>query len=278
MKDYNEKMEEFKYEVISETKSSKIKQLYWNIAFGLQEVDNLKPSSYMIDLAKENVKGNIKYDEVSSKIHEYYQSNNENSDEKEADIVSLRIVQLLHDPTFRFDYNTYRLYHKYLFDEIDIGISHKYIGMFRDYNITKKEPILNNDTVMYADFRMIKGTLEYDFNEEKNQDYSAMSEDEIVNQIATFTSHIWQVHPFGEGNTRTTALFIQKYIMYLGLGKMNNEIFKEYSKYFRNSLVRANYSNINKGIKENDIYLKNFFQNLLYNKNIPLDDKELYIK
>ncbi len=280
MKSNDEKYEEFKYEVISETNDGKIKQLYWNIAFGLQQVDNLKPSGYMIELAIENVNGKKTYNDVEKEIKEYYYNNStsrNNLNEQEADLVSVRIVQLLSDKSFRFDYNTYRLYHKYLFNDIDIGISRKYIGNFRDYNITKKEPILNGDSVAYANHFFIKDTLEYDFNEEKKYDYSDKSIEEIILHLATFTSNIWQIHPFAEGNTRTTALFIQKYIQNLGLGEMNNDIFKDNSKYFRNALVRANYRNISIGVYEDNSYLFKFFSNLLLGTDFLLNNEEMYI-
>ncbi|WP_172473249.1 Fic family protein, partial [Thomasclavelia cocleata] len=153
----------------------------------------------------------------------------------------------------------------------------KYIGNFRDYNISKSEPVLNGATVAYTNHLLIKDTLEYDFNEEKNYNYSNKSHDEIISHIATFTSNIWQVHPFGEGNTRTTALFIQKYIQYLGLGDMNNEIFKDNSRYFRNALVRANFRDISKGIYEDDNFLYKFFSNLLLETNYELNDQDLYV-
>lgn len=280
MQSYNEKYDEFKYEIITETEDGKLKQIYWNIAFGLQEVDNLKPSEYMIDLATENIHGKKSYNDVESEISAYYDKKpeiNKNLNEQEADIVSVRLVQLLSDKSFRFDYNTYRIYHKYLFDGLDIGISKKYIGNFRDYNISKSEPVLNGATVAYTNHLLIKDTLEYDFNEEKCYDYLNKSTDEIISHIATFTSNIWQVHPFGEGNTRTTALFIQKYIQYLGLGEMNNEIFKDNSRYFRNALVRANFRDISKGVYEDNNYLYKFFSNLLIETNYELNEEELFI-
>lgn len=280
MQNYNEKYKKFKYEIISKTKDGKQKQIYWNIAFGLQDVDNLKPSKYMIDLAIENICGKKTYNDVENEIQAYYDKNiekNKNLNQQEADLVSLRLVQLLSDRSFRFDYNTYRMYHKYLFNGLDIGISRKYIGIFRDYNISKSEPVLNGATVAYTNHFLIKDTLEYDFNEEKNYNYSNKSSNEIVSHIAAFTSNIWQVHSFGEGNTRTTALFILKYIQYLGLENINNEIFKDNSKYFRNALVRSNYRDISKGIYENNNFLYKFFSNLLLKTNYDLNNQDLYV-
>ena len=274
----NEKyLDKIKYEKIGETEDCKERQLNWNIAFGLQAVDNLVPSKYMVSLAEENIVGTKKYDVVEKEIKEYYETEDKekiNKDEKEADEVSLRIVKILNDKAFTFNYLTLKQYHKKLFENVEIGINEKYIGEFRDYNITRAEPVLNGETVQYADYSMIEETLKYDFEEEMKQKYTEKSDEEKVNRLCTFTSNIWQVHPFGEGNTRTTALFIQKYLNSKGFN-VNNELFKDNSLYFRNALVRANYSNISKGIEEDKKYLVLFFENLLFNKQNKLDNSEI---
>ena len=270
-------LDKIKYEKIGETEDSKQKQLNWNIAFGLQAVDSLTPSKYMVDLATENIIGKKSYEVVEKEVNEYYENTDKekiNKNEKQADEVSLRIVKILNDKAFTFNYITLKQFHKKLFENIDIGIDEKYIGEFRDYNITKKEPILNGETVQYADYSMIEETLKYDFEEESNQKYIEKTDKEKIERICTFTAHIWQVHPFGEGNTRTTALFIQKYLNSKGFN-VNNELFKDNSLYFRNALVRANYSNISKGIEEDRKYLILFFENLLLNKQNELDNSEL---
>ena len=270
-------LDKIKYEKIGETENSKQRQLNWNIAFGLQAVDNLTPSKYMVDLATENIIGKKSYEIVEDEIKQYYENADKNKidkNEKEADEVSVRIVKILNDKAFTFNYLTLKQFHKNLFENIEIGINEKYIGEFRDYNITKKEPILNGETVQYADYSMIEETLKYDFEEEANQKYIEKTDREKIERICTFTSHIWQVHPFGEGNTRTTALFIQKYLNSKGFN-VNNELFKDNSLYFRNALVRANYSNISKGIEEDKKYLILFFENLLLNKQNKLDNSEL---
>ena len=272
-------LDKIKYEKIGETENSKQRQLNWNIAFGLQAVDNLTPSKYMVDLATENIIGKKSYEIVEDEIKQYYENADKNKidkNEKEADEVSVRIVKILNDKAFTFNYLTLKQFHKNLFENIEIGINEKYIGEFRDYNITKKEPILNGETVQYADYSMIEETLKYDFEEEANQKYIEKTDREKIERICTFTSHIWQVHPFGEGNTRTTALFIQKYLNSKGFN-VNNELFKDKSLYFRNALVRANYSNISKGIEEDNKYLIMFFENLLLNKQNKLDNLELKI-
>ncbi len=274
-----EYLDEIKYQKIGESTNSKLKQENWNTAFGLQAVDNLVPSEYMVSLAKENIKGSLSYDKVEENLNSYYRKMPEdkvNVFEKEADEVSLRMVRILNDKAFAFSFLTLKQYHKDLFYGVDIGLGGKYIGNFRDYNISKKEPVLNGESVIYADHRMIADTLQYDFNEERSQKYTKMTASAQVERIATFASRIWQVHPFGEGNTRTTALFIQKYLNSMGFD-INNDLFKDNSLYFRNALVRANYSNVRCGIESEPIYLYRFFDNLINNGTHCLDNKQLYI-
>lgn len=270
-------MEEITYDKVQEENNPIVKQLYWDIAFGLQDVDGLKPSQYMKDLSKDHINGKKTYEQVQNEITSYYSMNKDNhddDDEEEADEVATAIYEILSDKSFRFDFLTLKNYHKRLFINLD---KKKYnLGNFRNYNFTKDEPVLNEDTVQYQSYDLIEEALKYDFNEEKEIDYTIFNEDEIINRIAEFTSRIWQVHPFQEGNTRTTAVFIQKYLISMGFN-INNELFKDNALYFRNALVRANYTNYSIGIKETKKYLIMFFENLLINKNNVLNNDELKI-
>lgn len=277
---YSKELSEMKYTIISETSSGIEKQNNWNIAFGLQEVDRLQPSEYMISLAKENILGKLSYDDVEKNIASYYQSTPPQKidvGEKQADEVSIKIMKILNDNAFTFNYLTLKDYHKKLFTGTNIGINPRYIGNFRDYNISKNEPILNGKSVYYADHTMIIETLKYDFDEESQQKYTNMSQEQMVKRLTEFTSRIWQVHPFGEGNTRTTAVFIQKYLNSKGFD-VNNTLFKDNSLYFRNALVRANYSNYKLKIESDSTYLIKFFENLLCCKNNTLDNSKLYLE
>lgn len=270
-------MEEFNYDIVQEETNPKLKQLYWNIAFGLQKVDGLTPSKYMIDLSYEHIEGKKTYKEVQKEISSYYSKceNSLNEDEKEADEVSTAIYEILNDGAFRFDYLTYKNYHKRLFKNLD---KKKYNpGEFRTYNFTKDEPILNNDTVDYQSYDLIEQTLKYDFTEEKDIDYFNMNKEQLIDRVSEFTSRIWQVHPFQEGNTRTTAIFVQKYLISMGF-KVNNDLFRDNSLYFRNALVRANYKNYSIGVKADKQYINAFFENLLFDKKNILDNDELKIK
>jgi len=264
------------YEIKNEIDDPIKKQEYWKTAIGLNKVDNLEPSKYLIELSKQNVEGKIKYYEIENLLKTYY-ANKDFTDEKilnekECDLVSLRIAELLEDKSFGFSPITLKNIHKYLFKDI-----YEFAGSYRQYNITKKEPILNGNTVTYVDFSNIEDYFAYDFNEEKNFDYSKLNRDELINHIVKFTSSIWQVHPFGEGNTRTTAVFIEKYLNSLGFN-VNNDMFEKYSLYFRNALVRSNYSNIPKNVYPTFEYLIMFFENLLQGKNNNLENEELYVK
>lgn len=268
--------EEENYIIENETQDTKKKQEYWNTGIGLNKVDNLEPSKYLIDLSKKNINGKLKYSEVENLLKAYYETQNQSDiniqREKECDIVSLRIAQLLEDKSFGFSPVALKNIHKFLFKDI-----FDFAGDYRSYNITKKEEILNGDTVKYVNYQDIESYIEYDFKEEKDFDYSKLNKDGLISHIIKFTSSIWQIHPFGEGNTRTTAVFIEKYLNSMGFN-INNDMFKDNSLYFRNALVRSNYGNIPKGIYPTFQYLAMFFENLLQGKEYELKNRELYVK
>ena len=268
--------EEENYIIENETQDTKKKQEYWNTGIGLNKVDNLEPSKYLIDLSKKNINGELKYSEVENLLKTYYETQNQSDisiqREKECDIVSLRIAQLWEDKSFGFSPVALKNIHKFLFKDI-----YDFAGNYRNYNITKKEEILNGDTVKYVNYQDIESYIEYDFKEEKDFDYSKLNKDELISHIIKFTSSIWQIHPFGEGNTRTIAVFIEKYLNSIGFN-INNDMFKNNSLYFRNALVRSNYGNIPKGIYPTFQYLAMFFENLLQGKEHELKNRELYVK
>lgn len=250
----------------------------WGIAIGLQQVDGLTPSKYLIEVAKDNIEGKISIDEANAEITRYYKKNPaqtlQEHNEKEADEVSARITKLLSTHTFSFSPAELISIHKVLFTGI---LDDKIAGKIRTYDITKEEPILNGDTVIYGRSDSLKETLDYDFEREKNFNYKGLSKREKVEQLAKFTSGIWQIHPFGEGNTRTTAVFIIKYLYTLGF-KTNNDMFEAHAKYFRNALVRANYQNLTKDIPYTMEFLNKFFGNLLLGETNLLENREMQIK
>ena len=263
-------------EYIRQGKPDKVdKSNAWKTAIGLQDVDGLKPSAYLIETAKDHIEGKISITEADKRIHSYYEERKERNeieeDTKEADIVSVRIAKLLGEKTFQFSPVEWQNIHRKLFEGV-----FDHAGKIRDYNITKKEWVLKGDTVMYASYDSILDTLDYDFSQERNFSYEGLTIEESVRHIAKFTSGIWQIHPFGEGNTRSTAVFIIKYLKTFGF-TVSNETFAENSWYFRNALVRANYNDWQNGVHATTEFLEMFFENLLMNAGHELKNRYVHI-
>ena len=246
----------------------------WQTAIGLQEVDGLKPSPYLVETAKQNIEGDITIEEVKSRINSYYKANpatNENDRTEEADKVSARIAEILTEKTFNFSLAEYLAIHKRLFSGI-----FKFAGEIRDYNISKAEWVLNGGTVYYASAGSLRATLTHDFEKERQFDYRGITLLQAVRHIAAFVSDLWQIHAFGEGNTRTTAVFAIKYLRAFGFD-VNNDLFARHSWYFRNALVRANYNDLKNNVHATKEYLERFFGNLLLGENNVLKNRELLV-
>lgn len=245
----------------------------WHTAIGLQMVDGLEASEYLIKTAKRNIEGEISIDQAKELIDRYYEENVPEPEGRteEADKVSARIAQLLSEKAFVFSPTYYMAIHGRLFEGI-----YSHAGKFRDYNITKKEWILDGDTVVYGGAGELKATLEYDFEVERAFSYKGLSMTQVIEHLAVFVSRLWQIHVFGEGNTRTTAIFFIKYLRTLGFDA-TNEIFAENAWYFRNALVRANYNNLKAGVHETREYLELFLRNLLLNEKNELRNRYMHI-
>lgn len=248
----------------------------WKTAIGLQAVDGLQPSAYLIDVAKRNIEGEITLDETRKLIDSYYQSKTvrtpKDENEEEADKVSANIAKILASKTFAFNTNGYVSLHRRIFEGV-----FKHAGEIRQYDISKKEWVLEGDSVNYLNWEDLRRALDWDIEQEKNFSYKGLTDDEKIEHIAKFISGIWQIHAFGEGNTRTTAIFTIQYLRSLGY-EVNNEMFAKHSWYFRNALVRANYRNIQKGIDYSPIYLVRFFRNLLLKDGWVLKNRYLHIR
>lgn len=251
------------------------KSAAWKIAIGLQAVDGLKTSQYLLETAKEHIEGKITIETAQKRIENYYKhaDNIKAGDEDcmEADIVASRIAKLLGEESFHFSPIEYKDVHRRLF----LGVF-EHAGQYRTYNITKKEWVLKGGTVLYAPYNTISATLEYDFKNEKDFDYTDLSAEDSVKHFAKFTSGIWQIHPFCEGNTRATAVFIIKYLRTFGFN-VSNDMFAENSWYFRNALVRANYSDVQNNIPSTTIYLERFFGNLLLGRHYLLKNRYMHL-
>lgn len=262
-------------EYIKESEPAKRDKGYaWHTAIGLQAVDGLKTSEYLVHTAIRNIEGEISFEEANVLLQTYYEENPSRDAldrTEEADKVSARIAALLSERAFSFTPNEYISIHRKLFTGI-----YSHAGRIRDYNITKREWVLSGATVLYGSATELMATLDYDFSEEKKFSYKNLTMDEIIHHLAVFVSRLWQIHVFGEGNTRTTAVFFIKYLRTLGFDVINN-IFAENAWYFRNSLVRANYNDLKNGVHETTEYLELFLRNLLLNENNPLHNRTLHI-
>ena len=262
-------------EYIRQSEPSKRDKGYaWHTAIGLQAVDGLKTSKYLIDTAIKNIEGDISIDEAQELLNTYYEENPKANTEdrtEEADKVAVRIAKILSEKAFSFTPNEYISIHKKLFAGI-----YGHAGKLRDYNITKKEWVLNGATVLYGSASELRATLDYDFAEEKKFSYKNLSMEDIIHHLALFVSRLWQIHVFGEGNTRTTAVFFIKYLRTLGFD-VTNDIFAENAWYFRNALVRANYNDLKNGVHETTEYLELFLRNLLLDEKNELHDRSMHI-
>ena len=262
-------------EYIKQTEPGKRDKGYnWHTAIGLQAVDGLKPSKYLIDTAIKNIEGDISIDEAQELLNTYYEENpkvDTGDRTEEADKVAVRIVKILSEKAFSFTPNEYISIHKKLFTGI-----YGHAGKLRDYNITKREWVLNGATVLYGSASELRTTLDYDFSEEKKFSYKNLSMEEIIHHLAIFVSRLWQIHVFGEGNTRTTAVFFIKYLRTLGFDA-TNDIFAENAWYFRNALVRANYNDLRNGVHETTEYLELFLRNLLLDEKNELHNRSMHI-
>lgn len=247
----------------------------WKTAIGLQEVDGLKPSQYLIDTARENIEGYLTFAEVKQRLDGYYQqlAVRDESRTEEADKVSARIAEMLSEQTFGFSISEYLSIHRRLFQGI-----YPDAGQLRTFNISKKEWILNGETVLYGSADSLRETLEYDFDREKKFSYKGLNQTQIIEHLALFIADLWQIHPFSEGNTRTTAIFLIKYLRKLGYKQANNAQFEQHAWYFRNALVRANFEDLSQGIYRTNEFLIKFFDNWLFGNNEPLKNREMRIE
>ena len=247
----------------------------WRVAIGLQAVDGLKTSEYLQDTARRNIEGEITIDEARELVKEYYikktTHDEDDADKEEADRVSSNISKLLQTDAFTYSVAGLAAIHRAIFEGV-----FKHAGRFRDYDISKKEWVLRGDSVLYGRWQDLRMAIEYDLSQEHQFDYTGLNKDQMVEHLAKFVSGLWQIHPFGEGNTRTTAIFTIKYLRSQGFS-VNNDMFERHSWYFRNALVRANYRNLEKGIGYEPIFLVRFFRNLLLGENHTLKNRYMMI-
>lgn len=253
--------------------NSEYKKHIIETGMGLQDVDHLKNSSYFVETTKKYIKGEISLEELEKIVNSYYENKpKEEERTEEADKIAVRIAQIIEDDSFVFSIGQLVSIHKRLFEGI-----YGHAGTFRTYNFSKAEWVLDGASVYYSDYRLLKDTLQYDFDSERDFNYIGLSTNEIINHLAAFLSNIWQAHPFEEGNTRTTAVFFIKYLRSIGF-TATNDTFAKNAWYFRNALVRANYRNVYKNVYEDKSFLIRFLKNLLFGETNELHNRDLHIR
>ena len=275
MKEMPMNTDPFKEYLIEKDPTQKEKSYAWNTAIGLQAVDGLTPSNYLKETAAKNIKGDITLKEANQLIESYYKEkpyHNETERTEEADKVSVRIASLLTEKAFSFTPKEYIAIHRKLFTGI-----YPQAGQLRDYNITKKEWVLNGDSVIYGSATELAATLDYDFSQERAFSYRNLPINAMIKHLTEFIARLWQIHIFCEGNTRTTAVFFIKYLHTLGFD-VTNDIFAQNAWYFRNAMVRANYNNYKKGVFATTEYLELFLRNLILEETNPLKNRDLHIQ
>lgn len=249
---------------------------YWRTAIGLQAVDQLTVSDFLKQTAQQHIEGQINTEEAEERIKTYYKAKEarlpDDDEKEEADKVAMNITKLLSEQSFTFSVAGFAAIHRQIFKGV-----FKHAGQFRDYDFSKKEWALNGDSVLYGSCRELQATLDYDINQEKQFDYTNLALPDAIRHIADFVANIWQIHPFREGNTRTTAVFTIKYLRSIGFQNIDNTLFEQHSWYFRNALVRANYKNLAKNVNPDISYLEAFFRNLLLKEQTPLNNRDLQI-
>ena len=260
----------------------------WATAIGLQKVDGLTPSQFLFDTARDHIEGRITQNQARRRIRDYYAQERRVGDaapyqdvkkkitrldrgKEEADKVSERIVAVLNDGGFAFTPEYFISIHAKLFKGVLPTA-----GKIRSVNIRKREWVLKDESVTYGDAASIRQSLVRDFIDEREFDYGGKTPRKIIPHFARFIAQIWQVHPFGEGNTRTTAVFTIKYLRSLGFA-VDNDAFRDNAWYFRNALVRANYADYAHDVKREWSYLEAFFRNLLLGERNELKSRYLLI-
>ncbi len=264
-------MSEFDEYIVHGEPGQKEKADAWQTAIGLQDVDGLKVSTYLLDTARQHIEGEITIDEARERIKAYYEtkSGHEEVDE-EGDKASVNIAKILSEPSFAFSLVGLTSIHRRIFDGV-----FKFAGQLRKVELSKKEWVLGgNASVSYQPAIDLREAIEYDLSREKEFDYSNRPMTEIIKHLSQFVADLWQIHPFLEGNTRTTAVFLIKYLRSMGI-PATNDMFKEHSWYFRNALVRASYKGLN--VSPTTEFVEKFLRNVILGEMNELRNRDMLV-
>ena len=264
-------MSEFDKYIVHGEPEQREKADAWQTAIGLQDVDGLKVSTYLLDTARQHIEGDISIDEARDRIKSYYETKSgHDAVDEEGDKVSANIAMIIMEPSFAFSLIGLTSIHRRIFDGV-----FKFAGQLRQVELSKKEWVLGrNASVSYQPAVDLREAIEYDLSREKEFDYSNRPMTEIINHLSQFIADLWQIHPFREGNTRTTAVFLIKYLRSMGI-PVTNDMFKEHSWYFRNALVRASYKGLN--ISPTTEFVERFLRNVILGEKNELRNRDMLV-
>lgn len=264
-------MSEFDEYIVHGEPGQKEKADAWQTAIGLQDVDGLKVSPYLLDTARRHIEGDISIDEARDRIKAYYETKSGlDAVDEEGDKASVNIARILNEPSFAFSLIGLTSIHRRIFEGV-----FKFAGQLRKVELSKKEWVLGgNALVSYQPAIDLREAIEYDLSREKEFDYSNRPMAEIIRHLSQFIADLWQIHPFREGNTRTTAVFLIKYLRSMGI-PATNDMFKEHSWYFRNALVRASYKGLN--ISPTTEFVERFLRNVILGEKNELRNRDMLV-
>lgn len=263
-------MSEFDEYIVHGEPGQKEKADAWQTAIGLQDVDGLKVSAYLLDTARQHIEGDITIDEARERIKAYYETKSRHDAVEEGDKVSANIAKIIMEPSFAFSLIGLTSIHRRIFEDY-----FKFAGQLRMVELTKKEWVLGGEaSVAYQPSVDLRQAIEHDLAKEKEYDYSDKPISEVIKHLARFTADLWQIHPFREGNTRTTAVFLIKYLRSMGI-PATNDMFKEHSWYFRNALVRASYKGLN--ISPTNEFVERFLRNVVLGEKNELRNRDMLV-
>ena len=264
-------MSEFDEYIIHGEPGQKEKADAWQTAIGLQDVDGLKVSTYLLDTARQHIEGDISIDEARTRIKAYYETKSgHDTVDEEGDKASVNIAKILNEPSFAFSLVGLTSIHRRIFEGV-----FKFAGQLRQVELSKKEWVLGgNASVSYQPAIDLREAIEYDISREKEFDYSNRPMTEVIKHLSQFVADLWQIHPFREGNTRTTAVFLIKYLRSMGI-PATNDMFKEHSWYFRNALVRASYKGLN--VAPTTEFVERFLRNVILGEKNELRNRDMLV-
>lgn len=268
---------DFDYRPAGDAADAAVREGYWATAIGLQQVDGLKPSAYLEQLAECHIENTMSLAETGEALRTYYrqraaEGKSVDARELEADLVSQRIAEMLNAGTFAFMPDMLAIIHKTLFQDLSHDVYHP--GQFKTENLVKPETVLNGDSVVYGDPLFLDAFLVHLFGKEEGHYYGVSFDAAKLEHFSGFISSLWQVHPFWEGNTRTIAVFAELYLRNLGFD-VSNEPFSKHARYFRDALVRANYRNAKAQVMPDSSFLLKFFENMLCGTQHVLRSRDL---